>query len=83
MGYYTVVIGDGPDQGAYRNWEAALSDARNVALMMAVDQGISRETVDTFVNGTPAPINCCWTWEAGACPDGHDGEWWPHVEWRD
>lgn len=87
MGYYTVTDG-GPDNGQFDDFDEALDFSLDCALTKAADDGIDEEDIDTFVNGQRGP----WPntgdfhgryWEAGACPRGSDGAYWPHVKWRD
>jgi hypothetical protein len=80
MGYYTITDG-GPDEGHYEDFHDALDAAMDLAGRMAADQGLDEEAIDTFENGDRSDP-ASKSWEAGACPDGNDGAYWPHVEWR-
>jgi hypothetical protein len=49
---------------------------------LAVEQAIEDVEVSTYENGDD-PRRGPGNWEAGACPYGDGGGYWPHVEWVD
>lgn len=57
-------------------------EALDACLREAEEQAIETgEQVDTFINGADPEKYPDGEWEAGACPDGDPGGYWPHVYW--
>jgi hypothetical protein len=61
------------------NFDDAIDEALALAKFQAEDEGIDLEEVSTWDNGDSPRENPDGNWEAGACPDGDDGAYWPHV----
>jgi hypothetical protein len=57
-------------------------DALARAEELAEEQAGEGEQVSSYENGAD-PRKGPGQWEAGACPEGNDGGYWPHVEWTD
>lgn len=61
------------------DFDDALARSEELAEELADD---SNDDISSYENGSD-PRNGPGQWEAGACPVGDDGAYWPHVEWVD
>lgn len=83
MGYYYVTDG-GLELGEYDDFGDALEAALDAARSKAELCGVDESEIDTYQNGRGPWRDDDPThrgWEAGACPNEHDGEGWPRVKW--
>lgn len=56
-------------------------DALSRAEELAEEQADGTVEVSAYENGS-RNADGSGEWEAGACPDGDPGGYWPHVEWK-
>lgn len=83
--HYSVIDGNGSIDSTWHNFDDALARAEELAEQQAEDNADGDEDPEEtsgYENGDD-PRKGPGNWEAGACPAGDGGGYWPHVEWMD